>query len=401
MYFTRYPVLSGKRILSCYVLWLLRLVVVTSSRNTHTMRAAPGLLLALLGGVAAVCRYTPDANGHVDVPYGETSIDDYAFYACDALRSITLPNSVTSIGDYAFVTCPLAWVTLSDSLTSIGRNAFYRCNALAHVSVPDGLTSIGDWAFYKCVSLPSVALPSGIKSIGVGAFYECSSLALVYVPLGCSIGDDAFEGTAGAFMIGSGPSSLPTPPGLPPTPPWPPTPHPPPSPPPACVDTGLVQCVQMLYAGVCGCGTSNLVDRNCKMTCGCCPSPPPPLPASPLTPAPPPSPPSSPPPKPPAPFPPPSSSPPPPPLLTTMPPPPSPLSPESNTDSTATPDTLGLVIGLTLGGCVLVVVLGAIACIRYRGRKSRRIQAGPAAELVHHAIIPDGDASRSRVDAAR
>ena len=108
--------------------------------SMRSMRA-PLLLLTLLSGVAtgSVCRYAPDANGHVDVPYGETSIDDFAFYACDALVSITLPSSVTRIGDYAFVACPLlTWVTTSDRLTSIGHSAFYRCNSLAHVSLPDG-----------------------------------------------------------------------------------------------------------------------------------------------------------------------------------------------------------------------------------------------------------------------
>ena len=369
---------------------------------------APLLLLALLSGVATggVCRYTPDANGHVDVPYGETSIDDFAFYACDALVSITLPSSVTRIGDYAFVTCPLlTWVTTSDRLTSIGHSAFYRCNSLAHVSLPDGLTSIGEWAFYKCASLPSVVLPTGIESIGMGAFYGCSSLALVYVPRNCSIGAIAFEGTAGAFMIGSAPSSPPTPPSLPPGPSWPP------SPPgfPLCMDTALDAqwCAQMLSIGMCphqllrSCGTTSAVDLYCKRTCGCCPSPPPPQPAPPPPPATPPSPPSSPAPKPPAPSPPPSLSRPPlwPPLIK-MPPPPPPLAPASDSAAiAATPETLGLIIGVSLGSLIMLG-LSAIVFVRYRGRK-RQVHAGTSAEVVHHAVIPDADAARNRMDTPR
>jgi len=56
------------------------------------------LLLALLPRARAFCVFTPDANGHVDYPSGETSVPSKAFYECDSLVSITLPSSLTSIG---------------------------------------------------------------------------------------------------------------------------------------------------------------------------------------------------------------------------------------------------------------------------------------------------------------
>ena len=37
----------------------------------------------------------------VTIADGITSIDDYAFYACEALKSITIPKSVTHIGEFA------------------------------------------------------------------------------------------------------------------------------------------------------------------------------------------------------------------------------------------------------------------------------------------------------------
>ena len=48
------------------------------------------LILALLalGGVAARCLYTPDADGHAVVPDGVTSIGNSAFQQCDSLVSI-------------------------------------------------------------------------------------------------------------------------------------------------------------------------------------------------------------------------------------------------------------------------------------------------------------------------
>ena len=159
----------------------------------------PNLLLLALGGAAASCLYEPDANGHVVVPNGTTSIVAWAYHvegtcSCTSMVSIALP----------------------DGLTSIGNSAFAGCEFLASVALPDSLTSIGAGAFNSCSSLVSVALPDGHTSIGNDAFKSCDSLGLVYVPVGCSVSDDAFDNTAGGFVFGRGP------------PPPPPTPPPPP-----------------------------------------------------------------------------------------------------------------------------------------------------------------------------
>ena len=58
------------------------------------------------------CLYKPDAQGHVDVPGGVTSIADRAFNNCWSLVSIALPGSVTTIGDWAFSRTSLASATL-------------------------------------------------------------------------------------------------------------------------------------------------------------------------------------------------------------------------------------------------------------------------------------------------
>ena len=85
------------------------------------------LILALLalGGVAARCLYTPDADGHAVVPDGVTSIGNSAFQQCDSLVSIALPEGLTSIGNYSFGTAiSLASVSFPASLTHIGDFAF-------------------------------------------------------------------------------------------------------------------------------------------------------------------------------------------------------------------------------------------------------------------------------------
>ena len=61
------------------------------------------LLFLLLNSPSALggCLYVPDATGHVTVPDGVTSLDNYAFNGCD-LVSVALPVSLTSIGKFAF-----------------------------------------------------------------------------------------------------------------------------------------------------------------------------------------------------------------------------------------------------------------------------------------------------------
>ena len=160
------------------------------------------LLFLLLScpGVLGGCLYTPDANGHVTVPDGVEQLEDSAFYDCTSLVSIALPSGLTSIGYRAFYGCTsLASLVLPDGLTSIGDLAFRCCTSLVSVKLPDGLTSLGDAAFGWCSSLVSVTLPDGLTSIGDYAFYDCIALALVYVPTVCSVGTNAFEGTAGGY----------------------------------------------------------------------------------------------------------------------------------------------------------------------------------------------------------
>ena len=145
--------------------------------NWQLMRPTTLLLLAL-GGAAAVCLYTPDAQGHVVVPSGVTSIADWGFFGCTSLVSIDLP---------------------------------------------DGLTHIGYGAFYSCTSLFTIGLPDSLTSISGQAFRSCTSLTLVYVPEGCSVGPVAFDNTA----VDPGYTYGRAPPPPPSTPPFPPPAEPP------------------------------------------------------------------------------------------------------------------------------------------------------------------------------
>ena len=110
----------------------------------------------------SLVRYIGDkkgGSGSLDftIPYGVTSIGDYAFYNCSELISVILPDSVTSIGDFAFAGCSnLTVIEISDSVTSIGDYAFRGCYNLTSITLGKGLTSIGMEAFIDCVKLKEV-----------------------------------------------------------------------------------------------------------------------------------------------------------------------------------------------------------------------------------------------------
>lgn len=164
----------------------------------------------------------------VAIPYGNTAIEDYAFYQCTALESIIIPNSVTSIGKLSFSQCTsLKSIDIPDSVTSIGESAFQKCTSLETVNIPDSVSTIAKSAFAGCSALESIKIPDGVTEIaenlfgnggttaapvyctllktvemgesitliGKNAFLNCTSLKSIDIPASVSsIGEAAFSG---------------------------------------------------------------------------------------------------------------------------------------------------------------------------------------------------------------
>ena len=139
----------------------------------------------------------------IEIEYGITSIDNYAFFNLTGLESVTIPNSVTSIGDYAIQGCTnLQSITIPNSVTSIGIAAFQGCTNLVQIDIPSSVISIGNYAFSDCTGLTSITIPNSVTSIGERMFSNCTRLENIIIPNSVtSIGLEAFYRCTGLTKI--------------------------------------------------------------------------------------------------------------------------------------------------------------------------------------------------------
>lgn len=179
---------------------------------------------------------------------GVSSLVNYAFYNCTALREISVPSSITSIGQYAFTECTsltklvidwtkitsigtyafrnskidgnvnlssltgtlplqafdstyivevssLGSITQISSETRTDRGPFRNCTLLKRVVLPQTLTYIGGGSFYGCTSLKEVVWSEALQYIYGSAFYNAPIEGTLNLPNLLSISEGAFKGS--------------------------------------------------------------------------------------------------------------------------------------------------------------------------------------------------------------
>ncbi|MDC7246658.1 MAG: leucine-rich repeat protein [Sphaerochaetaceae bacterium] len=132
----------------------------------------------------------------ISIPDTVTSIGEYAFGQCSALRDIRLPVHLTAIQDGTFYDCDsLMSLTIPESVSSIGQSAFSGCNRLTKIIIPKSVSSIGGSAFSSC-GIERIELPESLTSIGDYAFYGSKRLTTISIPEDVtSMGEEVFSRT--------------------------------------------------------------------------------------------------------------------------------------------------------------------------------------------------------------
>ncbi len=92
----------------------------------------------------------------------------------------SIPDSVTTVADWAFANCAaLKSVSIPDSVTEIGEGAFYQCTGLKSIVIPDSVVKIDDIAFRRCTNLETVIVPDSVTEFGWGVFNGCSKIHVI------------------------------------------------------------------------------------------------------------------------------------------------------------------------------------------------------------------------------
>ena len=141
-----------------------------------------------------------------------TTIGDYAFGGCTALKNINIPSTVDSLGQAAFVQSGLVEITVPEKITKLYGSTFRECKNLKTVHLPSALkqlygidnsmTTDQYGPFQDCSSLESINFPEGLLYIGKGSFSGCSKLTSIQLPEGVTtVNDYAFRNCSAVTFI--------------------------------------------------------------------------------------------------------------------------------------------------------------------------------------------------------
>ncbi len=114
----------------------------------------------------------------VVIPYGNTQIEERAFYECYCLEEVEIPDTVTTIGERAFYSCRrLYQIELPSYLERIEANAFCYCQLVFEWKIPSTVKYIGECAFYH-TGFVKIDCPENFAEIEIkyGAFSRGSHL---------------------------------------------------------------------------------------------------------------------------------------------------------------------------------------------------------------------------------
>jgi|GEM_PF-3181824 len=179
--------------------------------------------------ITAKLRDNPYPLKKVIIPYGITSIGDYAFADNKSLAEVVIPSSVTEIGEGIFTGVEALKVVTDENgnlcgdenfiaiknkiykyignsedvvipseingytITEMDEKIFFRSNVKS-VTMPDTVEKIGKWCFAENKSLTAVILSKRLAALPESSFSNCTALQDIVIPDSVTaIGINAFN----------------------------------------------------------------------------------------------------------------------------------------------------------------------------------------------------------------
>lgn len=97
-----------------------------------------------------------------------TTVGQYAFASCTALKDAHLPTNIITLGNYCFGSDTALQEVSGEGVKTIGEHIFNGCTHLTSVDFPN-LENLGSYAFNGCTALHDVSFPK-LKTIATNAF---------------------------------------------------------------------------------------------------------------------------------------------------------------------------------------------------------------------------------------
>lgn len=123
------------------------------------------------------------------IPEDVTSIGQFAFEGCSALKSVTFNNSIVKIGGGAFSNCGgLTKLVIPESCETVQPNTFLGCIGLEEITLPSTCIVCYDYSFEDCTNIKRINCNATIPPVAYDNTFSNSiySKALLNVPDGCA-----------------------------------------------------------------------------------------------------------------------------------------------------------------------------------------------------------------------
>ncbi len=132
----------------------------------------------------------------VKLPEKVTTLQMSLFNGCASLEKVVLSDKITSIPNNAFTKCyklhTIVWgadtiatepgiIRLGDNISSIGQYAFQYCEAIKEIILPEGLVTLGGRDIFANTGITQLVIPASVKNMAQNYICENNDSVTFYL----------------------------------------------------------------------------------------------------------------------------------------------------------------------------------------------------------------------------